>query len=58
MYKNIIIPVDLAHQEGLVKALTVGADLAKHYDAKITAVLLPAVPQHRSRTTRRNLSKS
>lgn len=38
MYKNIIIPVDLAHQEGLAKALSVGADLAKHYDAKITAV--------------------
>jgi nucleotide-binding universal stress UspA family protein len=38
MYKNIIIPVDLTHQEGLAKALAVGADLAKHYDAKITAV--------------------
>jgi nucleotide-binding universal stress UspA family protein len=38
MYKSIMVPVDLAHQQSLVKALAVGADLAKHYDARITAV--------------------
>ena len=38
MYKNIVIPVDLAHQDSLTKALAVGADLAKHYGAKVTAV--------------------
>ena len=38
MYKNIMLPVDLAHTEKLTKALAVGADLAKHYGAEITAV--------------------
>lgn len=38
MYKNIMIPVDLAHPEKLTKAIAVAADLAKHYGAKATAV--------------------
>ncbi|MBZ0217437.1 MAG: universal stress protein [Fimbriimonadaceae bacterium] len=38
MYKNIMIPVDLAHKDQLEKALATGADLAKHYSAKLYAV--------------------
>lgn len=36
MYASIIVPVDLAHAEGLEKALKTAADLAKHYAAPIT----------------------
>ncbi len=36
MYKHIVIPVDLNHVELLEKALVTGADLSRHYDAKIT----------------------
>lgn len=35
MFTNIIVPVDLAHEETLSKALKVSADLAKHYGAKV-----------------------
>jgi nucleotide-binding universal stress UspA family protein len=38
MYKSIMIPVDLAHPDELEKALTTGADLAKHYRAELHAV--------------------
>lgn len=34
MYKKIMIPVDLRHVDHLTKALSVGADLAKHYGAE------------------------
>ena len=37
-YKNIMVPVDLEHVETLEKALTIAADLAKHYGAAATAV--------------------
>lgn len=35
MFTTIVVPVDLAHEDKLGKALTVSADLAKHYGAKI-----------------------
>lgn len=38
MYKNLMVPVDLEHKEQIAKALSVGVDLAKHYDANITFV--------------------
>ncbi|WP_439888524.1 universal stress protein [Pseudomonas sp. MBLB4123] len=38
MYRQIMIPVDLAHAERLEKALKTGADLAKVYDAPICYV--------------------
>lgn len=38
MFKHIMIPVDLAHADKLGKALKVGANLAKHYGAKLTYV--------------------
>lgn len=38
MYSKIMVPVDLAHKEGLDKALTTAADLAKHYGASLTYV--------------------
>ncbi|MGI9405556.1 MAG: universal stress protein [Hyphomicrobiaceae bacterium] len=38
MYKNILVPVDLEHQEQVSKAMAVGTDLAKHYGASITIV--------------------
>ncbi|MGI9476577.1 MAG: universal stress protein [Hyphomicrobiaceae bacterium] len=42
MYKNIMVPVDLAHPEKLTKALAVSADLARHYGAILTAVSVTA----------------
>ena len=38
MFKNIMVPVDLAHLETLEPALSVVADMAKQYDATITYV--------------------
>ncbi|MEM9356472.1 MAG: universal stress protein [Pseudomonadota bacterium] len=38
MYKNLLVPVDLEHSDQCEKAITVGVDLAKHYDAGITIV--------------------
>ena len=38
MYKTIMIPVDLAHQERLDKALATGADLAKLYGSSLHVV--------------------
>lgn len=38
MYKTIMIPVDLEHSDRLKKALSTGADLAKHYGAELFAV--------------------
>lgn len=38
MYKKVMIPVDLAHQSRLEKAMTTGADLAKHYGAELYVV--------------------
>ena len=38
MYKSIMIPVDLEHSDQLKKALSIGADLARHYNAELFAV--------------------
>ena len=38
MYKTIMLPIDLEHPDQLKKALSVGADLAKHYHADLFAV--------------------
>lgn len=38
MYKTIMIPIDLEHIDTLEKALVIGADLAKHYQAELYAV--------------------
>lgn len=38
MYKLIMIPVDLEHPDTLEKALSVGDDLAKHYQAELYVV--------------------
>jgi len=38
MYKNIMVPVDLAHLDALEKALTVAADMARHYNAALCYV--------------------
>lgn len=38
MFKRIMTPVDLAHIEGLERALNCAADLAKHYNVPITFV--------------------
>ncbi len=35
MYQHILVPVDLAHKETLNKAITVAADLTKHYGATL-----------------------
>lgn len=38
MYRHILVPVDLAHKPSLNKAVTVAADLAKHYGATLDFV--------------------
>ncbi|SDO21578.1 universal stress protein [Vreelandella arcis] len=38
MFNNIMVPVDLAHLDTLEPALSVVADMAKQYDARITYV--------------------
>jgi nucleotide-binding universal stress UspA family protein len=38
MFQKIMCPVDLAHAEKLAKALTVSADLARHYDCPLVYV--------------------
>lgn len=38
MYSSILVPIDLAHLEGLGKALGAASDLAKLWGAKLTAV--------------------
>ncbi len=35
MYQKIMVPVDLAHQDRLSKALDTAADLAKHYGGSL-----------------------
>ena len=38
MYRNIVVPVDLAHVDQLEKALITAADLCRHYQARVTLV--------------------
>lgn len=38
MFRHIMVPVDLAHEERLGHALSVAADLASHWGAKVTYV--------------------
>ncbi len=45
MFKKIMAPVDLNHQESLSKALTTTADLARHYGVPVAYVAVsPATP--------------
>ena len=38
MYKNIAVPVDLAHKDRLTKAIDTASDLARHYGAQVTYI--------------------
>lgn len=38
MFKHIMVPVDMAHPDKLEDALRVAAELARHYDARVTYV--------------------
>ncbi len=38
MYKKILVPVDLAHTDKMVKALDTAIDIAKHYKATLCYV--------------------
>ena len=42
MYSKIMVPVDLAHAQGLEKALATAADLAKHYAIPVCYVGISA----------------
>ncbi|WP_339934945.1 universal stress protein [Vreelandella glaciei] len=42
MFKNIMVPVDLAHLDTFEPSLSIVADLAKKYDAHITYVSVTA----------------
>ncbi|TQE98546.1 MAG: universal stress protein [Spiribacter salinus] len=35
MFKKMLVPVDLAHIDGLQRALTTASDLGKHYETEI-----------------------
>ncbi|WP_084862885.1 universal stress protein [Salibaculum halophilum] len=51
MFKHIMMPVDLAHADKLDRAMTVAADQAKHYGAKVTYVgVTAATPGSVART--------
>lgn len=51
MFSNIMIPVDLAHEDHLGKALDCGAALARAHDAKVTYVgVSAAAPSSVART--------
>ena len=47
MYKTIMTPVDLEHEDQLDKALATAADLAKHYGAALYAVGVTAAAPSR-----------
>lgn len=38
MFKNIMVPVDLAHEDRLEKTMNTASDLGKHYGATVTVV--------------------
>lgn len=38
MYKNIAVPVDLAHRDRLAKAIDTASDIARHYGAQVTYI--------------------
>ena len=38
MYSKILVPVDLAHTDKMVKALNTSIDIAKHYNATLCYV--------------------
>lgn len=38
MYAHIMVPVDLAHEDKLTRSLKCAADLAKHWNARVTYV--------------------
>ncbi|KPQ26134.1 MAG: universal stress protein family protein [Halomonas sp. HL-48] len=42
MFNNIMVPVDLAHLDTLEPSLSIVADMAKQYDARITYVSVTA----------------
>ena len=51
MYRKIVVPVDLAHEPRLAKALDVAADLARHYGVPVVYVgVASTVPDEISRT--------
>lgn len=44
MFKHIMIPVDMAHEENMERAAKAAADLAKLHDAKLTMVSISGGP--------------
>ncbi|WP_167853455.1 universal stress protein [Roseovarius aestuariivivens] len=44
MFKHIMVPVDMAHEENMDRAAKAAADLAKLYDAKLTFVSISGGP--------------
>ncbi|MCW2307063.1 universal stress protein [Rhodobium gokarnense] len=44
MYKNIMVPIDLVHQDHLDKAIATAVDIAKLYGSTITFVAVTATP--------------
>lgn len=55
MFKHIMIPVDMAHEENMDRAAKAAVDMAKINDAKLTMVSISGGPlagkEHSSRTT-------
>ncbi|MCR9147614.1 MAG: universal stress protein [Rhodobacteraceae bacterium] len=57
MFKHIMVPVDMAHEENMDRATKAAADMAKLYDARLTMVSISGGPlaskEHSSRTSPR-----
>lgn len=58
MYKQIMVPIDLAHKDALGKAINTAADLAKTYGSVITFVgISSAAPSAVARTPKEYAAK-
>lgn len=55
MFKHIMVPVDMAHEENMDRAAKAAADMAKLYDARLTMVSISGGPlaskEHSSKTS-------
>lgn len=58
MFRNILVPVDLAHIDQLGRALAAAADLSRHYGAPVRYVAVTAqTPTAEARTPRQFAEK-
>ncbi|MDX1804275.1 MAG: universal stress protein [Alcanivorax sp.] len=60
MYRNILVPIDLAHTDKIAKALATAIDIAKHYSATLCYVSVtnsaPSSAAHNPKELKEKLS--